>query len=64
MIIDNLLKNVETAKKIVKRTLKGLPGKRTCACASALKDAIVTSADAMDAAAKKRLQLIIEKYVK
>jgi len=64
MIIQNLLKNVEVSKSIVKTVLPVLKKSRTCACASALKDAIVTKPEAMPAVTKKKLELIIGKYIK
>jgi 5'-methylthioadenosine phosphorylase len=64
MIIQNLLKNVEVSKGIVKAVLPKLKGSRTCACASALKDAIVTRPEAIPAATKKKLELIIGRYIK
>lgn len=64
MIIRNLLKNVETAKNILKAALKVIPDKRMCPCADALKDAIVTRPEAIPADVKKKLKLIIGKYIK
>jgi 5'-methylthioadenosine phosphorylase len=65
MIVQNLLKNVDASKTILKTALPvTLKEKRTCACGSALKDSIITSPDAIPAEAKKRLSLLIGKYVK
>lgn len=64
MILQNLCRNVDTAKKIVKTVLGKLSDSRTCACASALKDSIVTRSDAIPQNVKKKLGLIIGKYVK
>lgn len=64
MIIQNLMKNVEMSKNILKAVLPKLKHKRTCACASALKDAIVTRPDKIDKKTKKRLELILGKYIK
>jgi len=64
MIIWNLKKNVETAKKIIKVGIPELPMVRKCPCATALKDAIVTRPDAIPEKRKKELELIIGKYVK
>ncbi len=65
MIIQNLLKNVERSKNIVKTVLPVLKNsKRTCACATALKDAIVTRPEDIPAKTKKKLELIIGKYIK
>jgi 5'-methylthioadenosine phosphorylase len=64
MIIQNLLKNVEMSKGIVKTVLPALKTARTCACESALKDAIITRPEAIPADTKKKLGLIIGKYIK
>ena len=64
MIIQNLLKNVDTSKKILKAVLKKLGARRGCPCATALKDSIVTRPEDIPASTRKRLELIIGKYVK
>lgn len=64
MIIQNLCKNVDTAKKIIKLILPKLEKERTCICASALKDSIVTRPEAISLKTKKKLGLIIGKYIK
>ncbi|MDO8536389.1 MAG: S-methyl-5'-thioadenosine phosphorylase [Candidatus Omnitrophota bacterium] len=64
MIIQNLLKNVDVSKRIVKSVLPKLAEKRDCVCASALKDSIVTRPDAIPAKTKKEMELIIGKYIK
>jgi len=64
MIIQNLCKNVDTSKKIVKAVLSKLGEERKCVCASALKDSIVTRPEVIPAKVKKDLGLIIGKYIK
>ncbi|MFC1807832.1 S-methyl-5'-thioadenosine phosphorylase [Candidatus Omnitrophota bacterium] len=64
MIIQNLLKNVDNAKKILKEAILKLPKKRKCICASALKDAIITRPELIPDETKKKLDLIIGKYIK
>ena len=64
MIIQNLCKNVDMSKKIVKTALSKLSGSRGCVCASALKDSIVTRPEAISPKTKKDLDLIIGKYIK
>ncbi|MBI4202444.1 MAG: S-methyl-5'-thioadenosine phosphorylase [Chloroflexi bacterium] len=63
MIISNLLKNVATAKDIVGRLAPRLRAERTCICASALKDAIVTAREAIPPATRERLAPLISKYI-
>lgn len=64
MIINNLMKNVDTSKKILKEVIKKLDTERKCPCATALKDAIVTRPEAIPETTKKKLDLIIGKYIK
>lgn len=63
-VIAILLKNVETAKKIIKEAVPKIPAKRECHCREALKNAIMTKADLIPEKTKKDLDLIIGKYVK
>ena len=63
MIIENLNKNTDIAKKIIKGVLKKIGGKRECVCKDALKDAIITSRDAIPSKKKKELEIIIGKYL-
>ena len=64
MIIQNLLKNVDMSKRIVKSVLSKPAKYKDCVCRSALKDSIITRPDAIPAKTKKKLSLIIGKYVK
>ncbi|HLD82859.1 MAG TPA: S-methyl-5'-thioadenosine phosphorylase [Candidatus Omnitrophota bacterium] len=64
MVIQNLLKNAENAKKIISAVIKNIPEKRNCACADTLKYAIVTDKKLIPEKVKKDLEIIIGKYVK
>ena len=64
MVMSNLKKNVENAKKIVSKVIKELEIKRSCNCKDALKFAIVTDKKLIPAKVKKDLNIIIGKYVK
>jgi len=64
MIIQNLLKNVDTAKMLLKEVLPTLSNKRECACTSALKDAIITRPEVVPEETKKKLDIIVGKYMK
>lgn len=64
LIIQNLTKNIENAKKIVKGTLRNLGTARGCPCASALKNSIITNPKVIPPKTKKILKPIIGKYVK
>ena len=64
MIINTLLKGMETAKQIIRLAVKEMPKTRDCDCASALKTAIVTNPKMMPEAQKKKLDLLIGKYLR
>jgi len=57
-------KNVENTKRIIKLAVGRIPRKRECECAHALAMAIVTVPEAIPPEVKKKLALIIGKYVK
>jgi len=63
MIIANLKKNVESAKKIIKVTIPELPKVRNCPCSTALKNAIITRPEAIPQERRKELELIIGRYL-
>ncbi len=64
MVIKNLQKNIDNAKKILSAVIKNLPHQRSCACKDALKHAIVTDRQLIPAKVKKDLKIIIGKYVR
>ena len=64
MILDNLKKNVETAKEILRLTIPRLSQTRDCPCASALQNALATSPKRIPEHVKKELAPLIGKYIK
>jgi 5'-methylthioadenosine phosphorylase len=62
-VVRILLKNVETAKAIIQAAVAEIPEARTCFCAHALRDAIITARDAIPAAVKRDLEPIVGKYL-
>ncbi len=64
MVIANLQRGVETAKRILKMAVTQIPEHRECQCPTALKDAIITAPQHIPAQLKKELALLIGKYVK
>jgi len=64
MILQNLSKNVENSRKIIKNVIKNIPQERDCACVCALENAIVTDRKLIPAKIKKDLKPIIGKYIK
>jgi 5'-methylthioadenosine phosphorylase len=63
-VTANLVKNTVVAKEALRRLLAVLPSQRTCACGSALANSIVTAPDLIPAAAKVKLGVIAEKYLR
>ena len=63
-ILAILHKNVATARKIISLAAGRMPARRECACASALKTAIVTDPKLIPEDARKRLDLLIGKYLR
>lgn len=64
MVIQNLQKNIENAKRIILGVIKNLPENRNCMCSEALKYAIITHKKLIPLEVKKDLSIIIGKYVK
>jgi len=64
MIIQNLNKNVENAKRILYAVIKNLKPARNCSCKDALKFAIVTDRKLIPGKVKKDLDIIIGKYIR
>jgi 5'-methylthioadenosine phosphorylase len=62
-IIDTLNQNAGNAQRVLREAVRTLPAERTCKCGSALKHAILTDPKVIPLAAKKRLGIIIKKYI-
>jgi 5'-methylthioadenosine phosphorylase len=62
-VLAILQRNAEVAQQVIQRTVPQLHGARTCACSTALKHAIITAPEAIPAAAKERVGLLIQPYV-
>jgi len=63
IILDTLHKNVDTARKIIKLAASRIPEKRECGCVAALEGAIVTDPRFIPTEQKKKLNLLIGKYI-
>ena len=63
MVINNLNKNVERAKMIIKEVIPLIEKERNCKCKEALKNAIVTRKEAISSSKKRQLKLLIGKYL-
>lgn len=64
MVIQNLSKNIDNAKKIISMVIRNIPEERNCACREALKYAIITDKKFIPDKVKKDLDIIIGKYVR
>ena len=62
-IVAVLHQNAENAARVVKAAVAAMPKERACACASAAKYAVLTQPDAIPAAAKGKLKLLLGKYM-
>ena len=62
-IVAVIHQNATNAAKVVKAAVKAMPKERTCACGDAMKYAILTDRKAIPDAAKKRLALLVGKYL-
>jgi len=62
-IVALLKQNAALAQQIVQETVLALPAERQCSCKDALRDAIITSPEAIPAKVKEDLQVILGKYL-
>ncbi len=63
MVVANLMKNVSTSKDVLSGVLPRMPEERTCPCATALKDAIITSRDRVPGEIIEKMRPIVGKYL-
>ncbi len=63
-VVAILEKNVELAKRIIRRCIGSIPARRTCPCAEALKGAVITAPKAVSQKVKRRLKPLIGKYIR
>lgn len=63
LIIQNLMKSADTARKIIVQVIPELTEAPRCACRSALSTAIITRPNAVPAEAREKLQLLLGKYL-
>ena len=61
-VIQNLLRNVETAKDVLTRVIPAVAPPRTCPCPSLLAHAVITSPAAFPLSTRRRLDLLLGKY--
>ena len=63
-ILDYLARNVENSHAIVRHAVRTLPETRNCKCAAALAHAIITDRKKIPARTRKKLALLVGKYLK
>ena len=64
LIIANLMQNAATAQKTIAEAVSRLAVARTCACKDALATAIITRPEQVPAETRKKLELLVGKYLK
>lgn len=63
-VVENLTRNIANVQKVIREAVNLVPAQRTCKCASALAQAIVTRPEHIPARTKKKLTAILGKYLK
>ncbi len=63
MVLENMAKNEEKVKEILKNLIPKIPDERGCACKDALKFAITTHKDYISYSARRMLGIFLEKYL-
>lgn len=62
-VVANLQRNVETARAVLGAVVPTIGPPRTCACPGLLRTAVITAPEAIPAAARRRLALLLGKYL-
>lgn len=63
-IVNNLTKNAQTAKRLIKKAVENVPIEQDCSCAKALETAIITARDKIPRKVIEKLGPIVDKYLK
>ena len=63
-VMEYLARNIENVQKVILEAVPRVPGERACKCGSALAHAIITEPKKIPAATKRKLGLIIGKYLR
>ncbi len=64
MILENVRLNIDNAKALIKKAVAAFPAVRSCDCGQALKNCIVTQSKLISPEIKRKLRLIIGKYIR
>ena len=62
-IIATLNQNADNAQRVLREAVRAMPAERSCKCATALRNALITDLKLVPAATRKRLAPIIGKYL-
>lgn len=62
-VLSVLRSNVEKSKRIVREVARRLPGRGTCGCGRALENALITDRSKISASARRRLSLLVGRYL-
>ena len=63
MVVANLMKNVDTARSIIRNITTRVSPEYKCGCGTALETAIITSRDLIPRETRERLGLLVDKYL-
>ena len=63
IVLQNIMKNVDMARSIIKHAIPMIEGKRDCECVNAASNAIVTQKENIPDEVKERLSVIFGKYL-
>ena len=63
-VMEYLARNIENVQKVIREAVPSVPEARTCKCGSALAHAIITEPKKIPAATRKKLDLLIGKYIR
>jgi 5'-methylthioadenosine phosphorylase len=61
-VVQNLLRNVATAKEVLRVVIPTLAPPRTCGCPRLLERAVITDPEAFPSRTRKRLGLLLDRY--
>jgi len=63
-VMEYLARNIENVQGVIREAVPRVPAARTCKCGAALAHAIITEAKKIPPSTRKRLRLIIGKYLR
>ena len=64
LVVGRLQQNIERSRSIIRALVRRFPADRTCTCADALENAIITDPSRIRPEARARLSVIVDKYLK